>query len=107
MPLPADFYDEGVNYRIRLCILLDENPLAGLSNGSKVHPCDSCERPIWVHEAQVMPPMPEGMELTGDVSVCGPCMAHIHARAKEDEVTWIGEPPPPSVVASIKKEYGI
>jgi len=106
MPLPDDFYNDDVTYRIRLCILISENPIAGIVNGSKVYPCDSCERPIWVHEDQVIPDLPEGMTLSGDVNVCGPCMAHIHARSKAEEVEWLQEPPA-DVIAAIKKEYGV
>lgn len=77
--LPSDFFDDDRNYRIRLCMLVSEADL--VMKDSKVYPCDSCDRPIWVHEAMTVPDA--DVEIHGDVKVCNQCMNYIIARAEE------------------------
>lgn len=91
MPLPADFYDEGVNYRLRICMKVEDNPLIGLVSGSKVHVCDACGTAIWVQEKQVIPET--DVPITADLKVCVDC----GRRATEnspDEPQWLGPRPP-------------
>jgi hypothetical protein len=106
MPLPENFFEDDENYRIRLCMLVDDADPNWVVPGSKVNPCDSCGALIWVNESQVIPDLPEGMELSGDVAVCKVCAAYIGERATEG-VEWAGTPPPQVVIEDVKKYFGL
>jgi hypothetical protein len=98
LSLPEDFYDDDKNYRIRLCMtILDADPRLVVA-GSKIHPCDRCDTLIWVNESQAVPPLPDGMELHGDVSVCFPCAQAIRDHSEVESPSWLGPTP---------EEYGI
>lgn len=71
MPLPADFWNDDVNYRIRVCMPVALDPIIGFFTGSKVHQCDRCGEPIWVAEDQVIPPV--DVKISGDVNLCADC----------------------------------
>jgi hypothetical protein len=105
VPLPSDFYQQDRNYRIRLCMLVSE--AISVVPGSKIDVCDSCDEPIWVSGTQDMPDLPDGMELHGDVSVCKNCARTIHQTAHENEVDWLGPPPPPSIEEAVRKFFGL
>jgi hypothetical protein len=88
VPLPADFYDEDKNYRIRMCMTIEQAVF--VVPGSKVHQCDSCGAPIWVNENQVIPEA--DVEFNGDVSLCMTCTQMVH-RLAEEEPQWLGPSP--------------
>jgi hypothetical protein len=104
MPLPSDFFDEDVNYRIRLCMLVDE--ATAVAFGSKINPCDGCDALIWVNENQEIPPLPEGMTLNGDVNLCRNCAADVFRRAAVEEPVFL-EDPPHADIDEVKKYFGM
>lgn len=92
MPLPSDFYDEGVNYRIRICLKVDENPLVGLLSGSRIHTCDDCGAAIWVKEDM---PVPEAsLPITGDLNLCQECGRRAVEGVSPAKTEWLGPRPP-------------
>lgn len=108
MPIPDDIYEEGRNYRLRLSMLVDE--AVAVSYGSKIHQCDGCGELIWVNEIQPMPPMPEGMELHGDLSVCRHCAKKINDEgpSPNDEPTFLNQGPiPEDVMDEARRYFGI
>jgi hypothetical protein len=104
MPLPDDFYDEDKNYRIRLCMLLTE--AIAVAPGSKINPCDSCGELVWVNETQEIPPLPEGMVLSGDVSVCRNCASEIFQKSDVAEPDFLLKPPD-ELLDKVKKYFGM
>jgi hypothetical protein len=104
MPLPDDFYDDDENYRIRLCMLVSETGFA--SPGSKINPCDGCGALIWVDESQEIPPLPEGMKLSGDVSVCRHCSADIFKKVEVETPDFIDDQPE-WIKDQVKKHFGM
>jgi len=78
MPLPPDLYDKDSGYRIRICMLVVDNPLMGLVTGSKIHVCDGCGQPVWVNEDQVIPDIPDEFKkpevVVKDLAICVSCM---------------------------------
>lgn len=106
MPLPEDFFEDDKNYRIRLCMLVTEADPNWVVPGSKINPCDSCGALIWVNEGQKIPPLPEGMELHGDVAVCKNCAHSINERSASG-VEWAGPPPPAEIREDVEKFFGL
>lgn len=104
MALPSNFYDDDVNYRIRLCMLVSE--ALAVAKGSKINPCDSCDALIWVAESQVIPPLPDGMTVDGDVNVCRHCAAEIFKQSGVETPDFIDNQPP-EVVDEVKKFFGL
>lgn len=92
MPLPSDIYDEGRNYRLRLSMLVSE--AIAVAPSSKIHPCDGCGELIWVAEGQAIPPLPDGMELHGDLSICRHCAKKVNDEgpSPNDEPTFLDQP---------------
>lgn len=88
MPLPADFYDDDKNYRIRMCMTIEQAVF--VVSGSKVHQCDSCGTLIWVQENQVIPEA--DVRIDGDVALCLSCTQMVHRKTGEDP-NWLGPSP--------------
>jgi hypothetical protein len=104
MPLPDDIHDEGKNYMIRLCMLVDDAEF--IIEGSKIHACDGCEALIWVKEDQVLPELPEGVELSGHLSLCPSCIREVTAKSGGVE-TLPQANIPPEILEMAKKYFGI
>lgn len=107
MPLPSDFYEEDVNYRIRLCMLVEGSDVSFVVAGSKINPCDGCGELIWVNETQEIPPLPDGMPLTGDVSLCRNCMAEVYKKVSLPDGPEFIDALPPEVQEEAKRYFGM
>jgi len=96
VPLPTNFFDDDVNYRIRVCMLIEQDPLIGLYTGSVVSQCDRCGAPVWYDDQQVIPDVED--EVTGDVALCLDCARWCIEKAEAEDpgsTTWIeGHEPP-------------
>jgi hypothetical protein len=88
MPLPSDFHDEGVYYRVRLCIRVEDDPIVGFITQSVVSVCASCGEAVWMNDKQELPPMPEGVEVKSDLLICFQCFKR---EAGEGEVSTLTE----------------
>lgn len=91
MALPPDIHDPNRNYRIRICVKIADNPLAGFITDSKVHVCDSCGEPIWVREAQEIPDAE--VRIDGDLELCLPCYEQVVADDPQPP-QFLGPVPP-------------
>lgn len=91
MPIPDDIYDEGVNYRIRLCLRFEENPMIGFITDSKTRLCDGCASLIWVKEDQVVPEA--DVPITGDLFLCMECCREVAAKDPDGPPEWLGPNP--------------
>lgn len=78
MALPEDIYEEGRNYRIRVCILFEDNPIIGAFTNSVVAECDDCKRPIWVNPNQKVPEF--DAEIHGDLLLCLTCTLNCYEQ---------------------------
>lgn len=102
MALPNDFFDDEVLYIIRMCPLVEDvnNP----TPTSKVHACDSCERPIWVDEAQPIPEV-EDRKVTGIVSLCLSCTAFVNSISDEEEPVLLTRADHPTLSEEDQREF--
>ncbi len=105
MTLPEDFFDEGVNYRIRLCMLLKD--AVAVAPGSKLHPCDGCDSLIWVNESQPIPDPPDGIVVTGDVNLCNVCSAMVFAAVNDPSDIQNIDTVPPALRDMARKYFGL
>lgn len=111
MPIPEDIYEEGRNYRLRLCSLVSEAVV--VAPGSKINLCDGCDEPIWVNETQVPPPLPDGVELHGDLNICRHCSRKVQEGYPEPTPAeflpqeFMGMPLTEEMKGEVRKFFGL
>ena len=74
------------NFIIRVCMLVEDATLYVAT--STIEQCEECDADIWVDQAQVTPPPPEGMTIEGEVRMCMRCTA-IHAAIDNEDMQWL------------------
>lgn len=95
MNLPVrltEIHDPDKNFLIRVCMLVEDASPGSVVAGSVVKQCQECHANVWYATQQVIPEVPDGVVVDGEIVLCMPCTL-LHQIIQAEPPKWLGPLP--------------